>query len=116
MAKKTGVRTALDNAVAKAGGSTPEKPDRHQQYLGCISAYEREFERWEKRTKKIIERYRDENRPPRSNNESRFNILWSNVQTLVPACFSKLPQPDVSRRFRDQDQVCLLYTSDAADE
>jgi len=52
---------------------------------------------------KILKRYRDEGR---SNNVgSRFNILWSNVQTAIPAVFSRLPKPDVSRRHRDNDPV-----------
>ena len=36
---------------------------------------------------------------------ARFNVLWSNVQTLVPAVFSRLPKADVSRRFADNDPV-----------
>jgi hypothetical protein len=35
----------------------------------------------------------------------RFNILWSNVQTIQPAIFARLPRPDVSRRFRDNDPI-----------
>lgn len=73
-----------------------------QKYFGVIAVYEREFKKWEGRVDKILERYRDEKRK-NANSLTRFNILWSNVQTLVPATFSKLPQPDVSRRFRDQD-------------
>lgn len=76
-----------------------------QDYLGSIAAYEREFKKWEERTARILKRYRDEDRPSNKTAIARFNILWSNVQTLVPATFSKLPQPDVSRRFRDQDPV-----------
>lgn len=75
-----------------------------QSWLNDISTYEREFKKWESRTDKILKRYRDENRKS-SDTSSKFNILWSNVQTLVPATFSRLPQPDVSRRFRDNDPV-----------
>ena len=76
-----------------------------QGYLDAIAKYDREFKKWEERSKKILERYRDEKRSGASNetNAAKFNILWSNVQTLVPACFARIPQPDVSRRFRDQD-------------
>jgi hypothetical protein len=34
-----------------------------------------------------------------------FNILWSNTETLRPALYNSLPQPDVRRRFRDADPV-----------
>lgn len=59
--------------------------------------------RWIDRGRKIVERYRDE----RSETEgvSRFNILWSNIQTLKPALFSRAPNPNVARRFKDQDEL-----------
>ena len=77
-----------------------------QTYLGQISSYEREFKKWESRAEKIIKRYRDEMRDGRRGyTESRYNILWANVQTLKSATFARLPKPDVSRRFNDQDPV-----------
>lgn len=75
-----------------------------QYYLDHISAYEREFAKWESRAKKIVDRYRDEKRD-RTTGGARFNVLWSNVQTLKSATFSRMPRPDVSRRFRDGDPV-----------
>lgn len=77
-----------------------------ERYLGYISAYEKDFNRWLDRSAKIVKRYRDDGKDYTYGNEAaRFNILWANVQTLVPATFSRLPQPDVSRRFRDSDPV-----------
>ncbi len=75
-----------------------------QGWLDHISAYDRAFKKWQGRTEKILKRYRDDGRKS-TDSSAKFNILWSNVQTLVPACFSRLPQPDVSRRFRDSDPV-----------
>ena len=75
-----------------------------QYYLNHIAAYDREFASWETRAKKILKRYRDDTRNSQDSG-SRFNILWSNVQTLKAATFARLPKPDVSRRFRDNDQV-----------
>lgn len=75
-----------------------------KDWLDDVAAYEREFKKWEGRAEKIVDRYRDEKRKS-SDSSSKFNILWSNVQTLIPATFSRLPQPDVSRRFRDNDPV-----------
>ncbi|MDO8707015.1 MAG: hypothetical protein Q7J84_18970 [Sulfuricaulis sp.] len=83
-----------------------EEATRLQGYLDAIAKYEREFKKWEERNRKILKRYRDEGRDnTRTDGGSKFNILWSNVQILVPATFAKVPQPDVSRRFRDQDPV-----------
>ena len=38
-------------------------------------------------------------------NEARYNILWSNIQTMIPNVFARLPQPEVSRRYKDKDPV-----------
>lgn len=64
----------------------------------------REDERWCKRGKKIVRRYRDE-RQGYSDNAKRYNILWANVQTLLPALYGKTPKASVSRRWKDQDPV-----------
>lgn len=74
-----------------------------QKWLDIISAYDRDFKKWESRVKDIIEVYRDDKYKTRQS--AKFNILWSNVQTLVPATFARIPKPDVSRRFRDNDPV-----------
>ena len=78
-----------------------------QRLLGSINAYNAEFKKWEARTTKIIRRYRDDQGTGTSmvNEAARFNILWSNVQTLVPAVYARLPKADVSRRFGDNDPV-----------
>lgn len=77
-----------------------------QKYLDVISAYDATFKKWNARTEKILKRYRDDNRNDAGGNETaRFNILWSNVQTLIPAVYSKMPKADVSRRFVDNDPV-----------
>lgn len=75
-----------------------------QKWTGCIAAYEREFKKWQSRTDKIIKKYRGEDRPA-TTGTAKFNILWSNVQTLTPATFARIPKADVSRRFHDNDSV-----------
>lgn len=80
-----------------------------QRYLNIIKDYDRDYKDWQERARKIGERYRDEQKRYSSDNEAtKFNILWSNVQTLIPATFSRLPRPDVSRRFRDTDPVARV--------
>ena len=76
----------------------------YEDWYKTISAYERTFKRWEARNDRIIKRYKDDSRYDRNPN-ARFNILWSNVQTIQPAIFARLPRPDVSRRFRDNDPI-----------
>jgi hypothetical protein len=78
-----------------------------QKWVEAIASYEREFKKWENRSEKIVKIYRDfdSNADNRNTQSVNFNILWSNIQTLLPAVFSRLPKPDVSRRYRDTDPV-----------
>lgn len=76
-----------------------------EKYLSVVGGYENEFAKWLARVKKILKRYRDDTRGQSGNETAKFNILWSNVQTLIPAVYSKLPKADVSRRFGDSDPV-----------
>ena len=81
------------------------QPTGVQKFLQAISTYETEFTRWEKRCTKIIKRYRDDTRTQSGNETVKFNILWSNVQTLIPAVYAKLPKASAKRRFGDRDQI-----------
>ena len=76
----------------------------YEDWYKTIMSYERQFKRWEARNDRIIKKYKDDSRYDRNPN-ARFNILWSNVQTIQPAIFARLPRPDVSRRFRDNDPI-----------
>jgi hypothetical protein len=76
----------------------------YEDWYKCIMGYERSFKRWEARVDRIVKKYKDDSRYDRNPN-ARFNILWSNVQTIQPAIFARLPRPDVSRRFRDNDPI-----------
>ena len=82
----------------------PKVDEQVTEWLNTISAYDRAFKKWEGRVEKILKRYRDDARGY-NNNSSKFNVLWSNVQTIVPAVFSRLPKPEVTRRYRDNDQI-----------
>jgi len=76
-----------------------------QKYLNVVSQYDNEFKKWEARAEKIVKRYRDDNRSQHTNETAKFNILWSNVQTLIPAVYAKLPKAVAERRFGDNDPV-----------
>ena len=76
-----------------------------ERYLKIVAQYENEYAKWTARVKKIIKRYRDDTRGQTLTESAKFNILWSNVQTLIPAVYAKLPKADISRRFGDNDPV-----------
>jgi len=78
-----------------------------KRYMLDIELYERKYASWVKRGKKIVKRYKDE-RSEAAGADSRYNILWSNVQTTMPALYARLPMPEVSRRFKDKDPVARV--------
>lgn len=55
---------------------------------------------WREKAEKVVKRYRGEEKK-----KNRFNVLWSNTETLRPAVYNSRPNPDVRRRFRDSDPV-----------
>jgi hypothetical protein len=74
-------------------------------WMGQDKIAAKDEERWIKRGKKVVARYRDD-RPQGSGH--RMNILWSNVQTLIPTLYARTPKADVQRRFLDKDDTGRL--------
>lgn len=74
-----------------------------------IQIYEKEADQWETKSKKILKRYKDDRGT--NDNKRRFNIFWSNIQTMLPSIYGNVPEPNIERRFRDQDDVGR-YASD----
>jgi hypothetical protein len=72
-------------------------------------------EYWRKQARDVNCRYRDEKSESmggsyavdsnRYSSGNRYNILYSNVQTICPALYNQTPKPDVRRRYRDADKT-----------
>lgn len=84
--------------------------DRLERYKLEIQYYDKESQAWSERVKKILRRYKDE-RSPREGRIARYNVLYSNIQTLTPAIYGNNPKPDIERRFKDDDDLGRI-TSD----
>jgi hypothetical protein len=73
------------------------------------SAKAKGYDQWQTRAKRIVKRYRAEKGDVSDNADelegARFNILWSNIQTLLPALLAKAPKCVVERRYLDRDEV-----------
>lgn len=67
-----------------------------------FAAKDEKYKEWLERSEKIVRRYRDI-RQYADVSKRRLNILWSNVQTLMPAVYGKMPKPIVERRYMDRD-------------
>lgn len=74
-----------------------------------IELCDKENRRFHQRGKRISEKYRDDRGSasdgdrPDSGSKRSLNLFWSNVQTMKPAIYSKIPVPICERRFLDKD-------------
>lgn len=69
-----------------------------------VDTHERIFDKFLRRGRKILKKYRDV-RSPREDAITRYNILWANVQTRLPALYARNPKPIVERRYKDRDPI-----------
>lgn len=79
-------------------------PALQRRWVLEIERYERKAQQFDKRGKLIIQRYIAEKKDEQAATTT-FNVLWSNIQTLKPALYSKDPTPEVERRFKDADPL-----------
>lgn len=117
-----------DTTVVAASGTIEERKDLGTgdaaiwaYWMGQEKIAEKGENKWVKQARKIVQRYRDE-RPEAAKNNNQFNILWSNVQTLLPTLYARTPKADVERRYRDEDPTgrlaslllerCISYSAD----
>lgn len=54
----------------------------------------------------VVDRYRGEETGSNASKHS-FNILWSNTEILKSATFSRVPPPNVTRLYKDDNQLAL---------
>lgn len=68
--------------------------ERAAKWLARIEAASKGEKKWRDRARRVVDRYRDEDK----REGVRYNILFANTQTMFPALYSRLPRPDVRRR------------------
>lgn len=74
-----------------------------KQWHDAIELAGKRQKTWEQKGQKVVDRYRDER--AEADQSKRFNILWSNVETLRPSLYSQQPKPQVTRRYKDKDPI-----------
>lgn len=72
-----------------------------EKWLKEIKRIRDKEDKWRKKAKEVLDRYRDDR--GLDDHVSKFNILWSNTETIKPAIFARMPVPDVGRRYLTQD-------------
>ena len=81
-------------------GRAMEPTAEVRHWLGEIASAKRREKDYRKDGKEVIEIYSG-----KCPDKVPFNILYSNVETLLPALFSQTPRPVVQRRFKDEDPL-----------
>lgn len=111
-----------DQAEASAGTlDTPKDAGKgpqgvYSRWMMEIDLASKTEEYWRNQAQDVNARYRDEKADTskgntytvdgnRFSNSNRFNILYSNIQTICPALYNQSPKPDVRRRYRDADPL-----------
>jgi hypothetical protein len=82
-----------------------EKPtvEMGQKWLDRIRDAEGREDKWRKQAARAEAIYL--NRTENGAHKFYFNILHSNIETIVPAIYSQTPKPDIRRRFGDPDTI-----------
>ena len=62
------------------------------------------YQKWIAEADKYEAIYEDQYNNVQDGQSNRYNIFYSNVETLAPLIFSKLPNPNVTRRFANDDK------------
>lgn len=78
-----------------------------------IAAFYKDSQSWSERGERISRIYKAKStRDGQTSDEgARFNVFWSNVETLGPATYNRRPVVEVRRRFTDDDPVARLATT-----
>jgi hypothetical protein len=80
-----------------------ENRELAQKWLKEIKRIRDKEDKWRKKAREVLDRYRDDR--GLDDQVSKFNILWSNTETIKPAIFARMPVPDVRRRYLTADPV-----------
>lgn len=73
-------------------------------WLDAIALAGKEEADWRDSAAEALAAYKGEVKD-KARAQRRFNILFSNVETIAPAVYNSVPTPDVRRRFGDDDPV-----------
>ena len=93
---------AASNEVDEIDKAARDEAGLAKRWVAEIQAAEKAQAKWVERAKKIEKIYADE-RGTQADRTRKFNILWSNVETLRPAVYMQTPKAKAERRYKDKD-------------
>lgn len=94
-------QTASRESKAEAAKSEAEFV---RSWMDAIELSSKDEKKWRERAGEAVKIYRSGDKNGESK-ERTFNILYSNIETTIPAIYNSVPIPDVRRRFSDDDPV-----------
>jgi hypothetical protein len=107
--------------------ATKSDSDLVRLWLDALSIATDEEADWRKNAKAAVNLYRQSGGDAyeRVDEKKKFNILHSNIETILPALYNSTPSPDVRRRYNDDDPIgktvcdlqerCISYSIDMYD-
>jgi len=83
-------------------GADSSGSERVSMWLAAIAAASKEEKEWREEADTVIAIYRADDDQAKN---THFNILHSNVETILPAIYNSTPTPDIRRRFNDPGEA-----------
>jgi hypothetical protein len=102
--------TALATTAETYADFGEDSKGRCAYWKAEIHACDKEMEKWRERAAKVVKRYRDEREGDSGlgTAQKKYNLLWSIINTMMPAVYGRPPAPIVMRRYTDPDQVARV--------
>lgn len=99
MQDQTGASFEDKEDALKDGGGTSEANNKVRMWLAVLDAATKEEKDWREEADQSLKIYRADDS---KDSQTYFNILHSNVETILPAVYNSTPVPDIRRRFNDK--------------
>ena len=82
-----------------------QKADLHEVWKKELDSCLRYHEKYFAEARKYEDIYKDQHNLDGLN---RYNIFFANTETLAPLVYSKLPSPNITRRYKDDDEASKI--------
>jgi hypothetical protein len=114
-----------ENASVETRAEAEAQGGSSKYWQGQLALSEQDSRDWIKEGQGVVKRYKSEKLKIGRQDNRKFNILYSNTETLKAALFARMAKPDIRRRFADRDPVgkqvaeiverAAIYCQDAYD-
>lgn len=121
------IEAAAVATVERAEDTAKDDGGLVRLWLDALAIASNEEDNWRKTAEKTVALYRQSSSDPSDKVQDRkkFNILHSNIETMLPALYNSTPVPDIRRRFNDADPIaktvadlqerCITYSIESYD-